>query len=169
MKKKIGLLKEMLSPDFDWEGCKYTSERQLFRECYRHHSYEELGNRPIGTWPCGSARFKDTPKTFYRLLYFLEPKTVSFSDMYKSPTIIEVCSPDYKFCVSFQFYKYELGAYFHCAPEFHNGVQNVLVCGYPGADNSEYCVSETGNLWFDILAEYLNREHLIYGGNNFYV
>ena len=141
----------------------------LFRECYNVHSYEEKGSRPIGTVPCGSTAFDDTPKTLYRLLYLLGPSQVDFSEMYKSGGIVEIHSPDYEFCASVQFFKYELGLYFHCAVEHHGGASCNIQAGWPGADNGEYCASELGNRWYKVLVEYLSHELAVYPGNNFMV
>ncbi len=170
MKEKLELLQRMLSPDFDWDQSTYNgSIEDLFKECYIWHSYKKQGNRPIGTLECGSASFKNTPKAMYRLFYLLCPEEVDFSAMYKSGTLVEVCSPDYNFGASFQFYKYELGVYFHYAEEFHNKKHNPIIAGWPGADNGQRCTSEIGNLWFETLIKCLNHKHHVYPGNNFVV
>ena len=168
MEEKLKLLQKMMSPDFEYDEDS-ADIRELFNEHYKQHSYAKQGNRPTGTLECGSSKFKDTPKTLYRLFYFLSPDSVCFDDMYKSGTIIEIVSPDYNFGASFQFYKYEIGVYFHCSPEYHNKERNQIVCGCPSADNGQRCLSDVGNLWFETLVLCLNHEHEVCPGNSFVV
>jgi hypothetical protein len=142
---------------------------ELFRQCYRVHDYAH-GNRPVKTMPCGSCAVPDTPKALYRLLYLLQPEhPIDFSQMYKSGSIVEVCSPDYQFCAAVQFFKYELGIYFHCTGEHHNGEFPFLTAGWPGADNGQECTSDIGNLWYKTLIKCLTHEITIYPGNDFVV
>ena len=131
----------------------------LFRECYRVHFYEEQGERPVGTLACGSAAVDDTPKALYRLLYLLEPRSVDFSEMYKSDGVIEIHSPDYQFCAAVQFYEYKLGLYFHCAVEHRGGMSECV----------QDCISELGQRWYEVLVECLNHELSVYPGNDFVV
>jgi hypothetical protein len=162
MKKKLELINSMLDdPNNDIES--------IFKNCYKLHDYSKHGNRPIGTIECGSTCFADTSKTLYRLLFLSKPETIDFSDMYKSYTLIELCSPCYEFCVSFQFYKYELAAHFHCAEQHITGKLHPIICGVPGSNNGVKCKSKLGNLWFSTLKNILEHKRLIYSGNNFSV
>lgn len=172
MKAKLLKLKEMMSPGFDWGKHNYSDYHDidyLFSECYKLHDYKKEGNRPIGTRPCGSAGFEDTPKTIYRALYLLKPESVDFSDMYKSETLLEIVSPDYHFRASMQFYKYEIALYFECHKDAWKSDGFGIVCGMPGADNGYQCTDEVGNLWFAVLTMVLNYKHSVYPGNDFEV
>ena len=161
MRDKLDLIMDGLEGD--------SVDPALFRECYRVHSYDENGNRPVGTVPCGSVAFEDTPKTLYRLLYLLGPKSVDFSEMYKSGGIVEIHSPDYQFCATAQFFKYELGLYFHCAVEHRGGPSTSVRAGWPGANNEEYCISKLGKCWYEVLVECLDHELDVYPGSSFSV
>lgn len=170
----LNVLQELISSD--WES--YLEEhdenltekiRLLFNECFKRHSYEEQGKRPIPTYECGSYEVQDTPKVLYRLLYLIRPEKIDFSDMDNSKTLIEFCSPCYNFCASIRFYNYELGVYFHCSKKNVESQGKTVIRGWPSADNGCKCISEEGNLWFNTLIECLNREYEIYPGNNFCV
>lgn len=167
MKEKLELLKEMLNPDYDHEESD-TSVEEIFSDCYKWHDYRK-GDRPQGTRSCGSSKFDDTPKALYRILYLTGVDTVDFSDMFKSGTLIEICSPDYDFRAGVEFYKFELAVRFGCVKEHCLGTRNMIECGVPGHDNGVKCSSEIGNLWFGMFMKCLNYKYCVYGGNDFFV
>jgi len=182
MKEKLLTLQSMIEPDFDWdkyclsnrldEGDGNGCFEELFEECFKLHDYG-AGTRPIGTIECGSHKFKDSPTSMYRFLWLMKPKSVDFSDMYKSETLIEVCSPDYEFCVAFAFFKYEFSCRFHVAEKHildkRTPGRFYVQCGIPGSDTGKSCSSDIGNLWFSVLMKTLDTRHCLYGGNDFYV
>lgn len=173
MKETLEQIRTMLQPDFDWgtywEG---DGERvnKLFRQCAK-----VIPNSELDAWyaeheqyDAGSAEVKDTPKVLYRALWLLGPKGLDFDDMYKN-LIFVFATPDNRFSVRVEFYKYEVGLYF-CAPkDCIAGSGRGVVCGFPGVDNGWKCSDELGRLFFEVSAGLLNSEHTIYAGNDFKV
>lgn len=177
MKKKLELLKKMMSPGYDWEAHWERDKPNsgiddLFRQCYRWHDYRKR-NRAHNTSDCGSVKFTDTPKALYRMLYLLEPAVVDFSDMYKTGTLVDITDPDELYLCSFQLWKYEASFIFACPREFlideQTGQRFRITCGIPGVDNGLRCSDPLANLFFEVATIALNFEHDVYGGNNFKV
>lgn len=168
----LELLESMLTDDFDWE--KWWDDPaeedpgEIFRRVYKWHDYRE-GNRPRGVVDCGSVKFEDTPRSLYRALFWVAPSFVDFSDMYKTGTLIDLCSPDYDFLCSLQLFKYELGAYFECAEQHKEGRLSMIQGGWPGCDNGVRCKSDLGKKWFGVIVRALTQEWSVYSGNNFSV
>lgn len=174
MQENLELLKQMMSPGYDWEKHHEEDRRSfddVFGECYHWHDYRK-GNRTNKTVDCGSAGFEDTPKALYRLLWLFQPDHVDFSDMYKTGTLLDFTDPDELFLCSFQLYKYEAALYFGCPREFlidkQEGQALQIRCGVPGADDRR-CSDPLGNLFFEVATMALNFEHDVYGGNDFKV
>jgi hypothetical protein len=129
-----------------------------------------------------SVAFTDTPKCLYRFLYLWRPRTLDFSDMYKS----RIALIDLKGAAlaSLKFYKYELAAYFY-VPGGDIIVKPVLVIetpagplfvssGIPGIeDDSKYRpqLVEGSKAEEEIQAfiTLLEMQHEVYSGNNFRV
>lgn len=170
LRQKIDRVLEMLKPEYDWD--KHYEQRDhddledLFREC-----------APLG-WPegdegkkycgCGSIEVGDTPAALYRLLYLLKPKSMDFSDMYKSH-LFGIFSADKRFLVDVYLFKYEIGLYFYCPKEVLGGKGSFVVGGWPGADNGWNCTDEDGNAFFEMIREAVNYTWQVYPGNNFEV
>lgn len=117
-----------------------------------------------------SKAFSDTPKCLYRFLYIWEPKTIDFSDMYKS----EIAEIDLagKAEVSLQLFKYELAAYLYVPPEdvVPREVHAIEIsCGIPGVDEEELTKESKANEVFQDFINLLEQEHDVYPGNFFRV
>lgn len=169
--RDLDLLAQMFSPDFDWpewwENCGDEPDT-VFRRCYMVHDYGQ-GVRPVGTVVCGGLKFVDTPRALYRILYLSKPHAVDFSDMYKSGSMIDLCSPDYRLCASFRLWKYEACIYFSAALELVTGQPSIVLGGWPWCDNGTKCCDALGQRWFWLLERALDREWSVYPGNNFTV
>ncbi len=167
----LDLLLRMFHEQFDWEQWYKTngaSPDEVFRRVAKWHDYRK-GNRPVGTGPCGGHEFEDTPKALYRALYLLRPETLDLSDMYKTGTLIDFCSPCYRFECSFQLFKYEACVYFGCAQEFAEGRLSGVQGGWASCNNGVTCNSELGKKWFDVMVKSLERPWAVYPGNDFKV
>lgn len=168
----LELLEKMFAKDFDWEQWwddpAAESPEDVFRRTYKWHDYR-AGDRPVGTNDCGGVKFDDTPRSLYRALFWVNPSFVDFSDMYKTGSMLDLCSPDYHFVCSLQLFKYELGAYFACAKQHIEGQPHMVIASAPGSDNGMRCRSALGNKWFDVAITAFSREWMIYGGNDFRV
>ena len=122
-------------------------------------------------WICvRSKAFSDTPKCLYRFLYIWEPKTIDFSDMYKS----EIAEIDLagKAVVSLQLFKYELAAYLYVPPEdvMPREVHAIEIsCGIPGVDEEELTKESKANEVFQDFIALLEQEQDVYPGNFFRV
>jgi len=177
MKQKLNKIKEMLSPNYNWEAhwngienetIENTSINELIRKCYLWHDYRK-GNRPKAIYDCGSMKFSDTPKVLYRMLYLIQPSQIDFSHMYKTGTLVDIVSPCYNYLASFQLWKYEASLYFGCPHEDLAGRSYIVICNIPGSDNGLYCKNPLGLLWFEVIQMALNFEYDVYSGNNFKV
>jgi hypothetical protein len=135
---------------------------------YRIHDYETMGDRPVGTVDCGSARLRDTPRALYRALFLFHPERLSFKGMYKE-TLLTLVSPDYHLVATLEFFKYELAVYFSAAEEHIEGRRARIVCGLPGSDNGVKFKGIVAEGWFGLIRCLLDREWTVYGGNNFVV
>ena len=141
---------------------------EFIPKLFQIHDYVKQGPRTVGTYPCGSVSFDDTPKTLYRALFLFKPD-VSFKDMYKS-TILTIVSPDYGLVAEFDLFKYEAALYFQASEEHVDGKRQYAVQGgSPGTDNGIHYKSEVAKEWFLFLKELLSREWMVYGGNDFAV
>ena len=167
----LALLLEMMDESFDWEAWEeknIDSFKDVLKKVAKWHDYRN-GDRPIPSFPCGGHQFDDTPKALYRTLYLFNPAEVDFSDMYKTGTLIHICSPCYRFCVSLELHKYEFAAYFDCAREFVSGQPKMIQGGWATADNGMKCNSDLGNKWFDVIVKALEYKWMVYGGSSFEV
>ena len=136
---------------------------------YKIHDYDTQGNRPIGTYSCGSERMEDTPLVLYRAMFLFRPERVSFKDMYKD-TFLTLVSPDYKLVADIEFFKFEIGVYFSAAREYIPSTQgHGVIAGHPGADNGVTFAGEIPSLWFGLLVKLLRNQWMVYSGNNFEV
>lgn len=143
--------------------------RALFSTIYFVHDYEADGDRPIPTTGCGSVKLKDTPRSFYRLMYLARPKGINFDDMYKSGGLLTLCSPDCQFVAHVEFWKYELALRFESTAEHITGRRSPIVCGVPGARNGVSATSPLLKTWCDTLQLCLKSKWDVYPGNNFRV
>lgn len=135
---------------------------------FRIHDYGAMGERPVGTYDCGSTRLKDTPKSLYRAMFLFAPERISFKEMYKG-TLLTLVSPDYNLVASVEFYKYELAIYFSASKEHVEGRGSNVICGLPGSDNGIRFKGEIAQAWFGLITGLLDREWSVYDGNNFEV
>jgi len=171
LEANLDLLLKMMDESFDWEAWweeESDDLRDVLKRVAKWHDYRN-GNRPIGTVSCGGHRFNDTPKALYRTLYLFGPAEVDFSYMYKTGTMIQVCSPCYRFCASLELHKYEFAAYFDCAKEFAIGQSKMIQAGDASSDNGIKCNSDLGNKWFDMIVKILEHKIMVYSGNSFEV
>lgn len=173
----MDLLLRMFDKSFDWEAWWDRDEpgdgpRDVFAEIAKWHDYRE-GNRPVGTHECGGHRFADTPKALYRAMYLLRPTHMDAGDMYKTDSMIEICSPDYQFVASFVLWKYEASLYFSCPSEMLERIRKrggiTITCGIPGSDNGIRCKDKQALKWFDVIKRSLEWTWPVYGGNDFEV
>lgn len=143
--------------------------RGEFADIFHLHDYN-LGNRKVGTVPCGSFEIEDTPKSLYRLLFLARPESVKFSTMYKSESLFALTSPDGEFVADIQFYKYELGVYLSAEPKHvDQSKRSGIIGGMPGCDNGEKIQTPELKAWADLLKKCLSSKWLVYGGNDFEV
>lgn len=155
----------LASEDGEYEAREFIIRTGL----YKIHDYASMGDRPVGTYPCGSKRIKDTPKSLYRVLFLFRPSAISFDDMYKT-TLLTLVSPDYSLVAEIDLFKYELGVYFQASREHVSGTrQHAVQGGAPGTDNGIAIQSETAKAWCSFLVELIQREWMVYGGNDFEV
>lgn len=168
----LDLLESMFSDAFDWaahyEGVDADSPQEVFQRAYKWHDYRK-GDRPVGTVDCGGAQFENTPRALYRALYLLQPEVVDFSDMYKTGTLVDFCSPDYEFGCSLQLFKYEAGLYFECAEQHAEGQRSAICGGSFSSDNGVRCKDPLGQKWFRLAVAAMERQWNVYSGNNFQV
>jgi hypothetical protein len=134
----------------------------------RIHDYETMGVRPVGTYDCGSVRLKDSAKSLYRAMFLFAPERVSFKEMYKG-NLLTLVAPDYNLVASVEFYKYELAVYFSASKDHVEGRGSGVICGLPGSDNGVRFKGEIAQAWFGLIAGVLDREWMVYGGNDFAV
>ena len=167
MMKNLDLLSKMMGVSFDWEE-ETDTFIEVLKRVAKWHDYRN-GQRPIATFSCGGHKFDDTPKSLYRALYLFRPGEVDFLDMYKTGTLIHICSSCYRFCVSLELHKYEFAAYFECAEEFKIGQPKMIQGGWASCDNGVKCNSDLGNKWFDTVVKALEYKLMVYSGNNFEV
>ncbi len=175
LKDDLLLLKSMFSDAFDWKawygehGEHGSDEPQdVFGRVYKWHDYRQ-GNRRQATVSCGGVEFDDTPRALYRALYLLRPAVVDFSDMYKTGTLVDFCSPDKQFMCSVQLHKYETCMRFFCCPEHAVGQPEFVQGGWASCDNGVRCTSDIGNQWFAVAKVALNWTWGVYPGNEFSV
>jgi len=170
---QLNLVKAMLSKDFNWEQhwqAKGPALLDVWKKCHILVDLDTAFSDSGGDWfACGSSTLSDTPKALYRMLWLCNPKRVDFSDMYKSP-LLAVATPDKRFLATFELFKFEAGLYFY-APQgtIQSKGLDLLVAGWPGADNGRTCQDSTGQLFFDVLKRLLEYRHGVYSGNNFEV
>lgn len=155
----------LASEDGEYEAREFITRSGL----YKIHDYALMGKRPVGTYPCGSKRIKDTPESLYRVLFLFRPSAISFGDMYKT-TLFTLVSPDYSLVAEIDLFKYELGVYFQASREHISGTrQHAVQGGAPGIDNGIAVQSETAKAWCSFLVELVQRKWMVYGGNDFEV
>ena len=123
---------------------------------------------PSELFDCGSSRLTDTPKALYRVLFLFRPQRLSFGDMYKT-RLLTLVDPTGKLAALFEFYKYKAAVYFAAKKRHIEGRGSNVICGLPGSDNGARCSTEYSRQWFSLLVDCLNREWMVYGGNDFTV
>jgi hypothetical protein len=143
------------------------SARELFPKVFVLRDYKEKGNRPVGTFDCGSVKCEG-PCSLYIAMFLSRPKSVDFSDMYKA-SLLCWCSPDYRFVASFELFKYEPALYFSASKELVCGQASSIQAGAPGADNGISSNDPLFLRWCKLLETCLDREWMVYGGNDFKV
>lgn len=170
MPDEIDQLLKMYAPDHDWtdwnEDVDPTPE-ELFRKCVKTASVDFYDS--VEHYPCGSSRPHDAAKALYRALFLCRPSSVDFSGFYKSGSLFVLHSECSRFSVSVETYKYELALYYACDRESLTGAFRGVQSGVPGADNGTKCKDPAGVKFFQMVEASLNREWLIYSGNNFEV
>lgn len=141
------------------------SPRSLFRALWT-----QVGslNAPQPLYECGSFRVDGTPDEMYRALYLFGPKSVDFSDMYKTRLFFALAQGG-EFGISVELFKYEVGVYLCCTKPHLTGRGTSVVGGWPGADNGWRCSDPTGAALFEAVRDALSREWGVYPGNNFTV
>lgn len=162
------LLIASMGEDFDWDS--EEAEDLYFPDDFRSvvKIVPEGFDKPLAEF--GSKKMEDTPYSLYRLLWLCKPKSVDFSDMYKTQLFC-VMPPDESCLVQVYLYKYALALYFY-APKsdlemtFNNG---GVLSGVPGSDNGWRCANENVNLFIDLLVKAAETEHIVYSGNSFEV
>lgn len=168
----LELLERMFARDFDWEAWYEPPEgdepEEVFRRVYKWHDYRK-GNRSVGVVDCCGHKFSDTPRALYRVCHLVQPEEVNFEDMYKTGSLIDLCSPDQQFMVSFQLHKHEACLRFYCAPQHAIGRPSAVQGGWASCDNGVKCKSEPGLKWFAVAVQSLEREWDVYSGNRFVV
>jgi hypothetical protein len=164
--EQVAFLTSMLSDDFDWEANDWPDIRDEFRKLIVTDVTPSDGDK---RFDCGSYEPKGTPDSLYRILWLVGPKTVDFSDMYKT-RLFTFASKDLRYWVTVELYKFELGLYFY-EPEDAidasrlSGVQS----GRPGADNGVSIKEPSAVAFFDLVKAIVEATHEIYSGNNFEV
>ncbi len=168
----LNKLQAMFAGDFDWEEYhgEHGSEEpeDIFRTLFLWHDYR-TGDRKVGTADCGGHHFDDTPKVFYRAMHLFQPSQIDLSDMYKTGSMIDFVSPCEQFMGSLQLFKHECQLYFSCVNEYRHTESRGIRGGWADCDNGETCTSDLGNKWFQTVVAALEREWMIYGGNDFTV
>jgi len=165
MIETISVARELLEqPD----GAGQYDLRNVLKILYLIHDYDIKGNRPVGTYDCGSARLENTTNSLYRALFLFRPERLSFKSMYKTE-LLTLVSPDYSLVASLGFYKYELALYFSASKENLAGRESNIICGLPGSDNGVTYKGAVASAWFGLLKDVLNHKWMIYGGNDFEV
>jgi hypothetical protein len=151
-------------PDREYELREFLKASGIF-QIYDLTTQDDL---PAAIYECGSVRLEDTPKTFYRAMFLFHPISVSFETMYKTP-LLTLVSPDRHLVATLEFYKYELALYFMATKEHIEGRGSNVICGLPGSDNGVHFKGEIAEAWFGLITKLLNREWMVYGGNDFAV
>ena len=123
---------------------------------------------PSELFDCGSSRLKDTPKALYRVLILIRPARLSFGDMHKT-RLLTLVDPTGELAALFEFYKYEAAIYFVAKKRHIEGRGRNIICGLPGSDNGFTTATDYSREWFSLLVDCLNREWMVYGGNDFTV
>jgi hypothetical protein len=125
-------------------------------------------------------RGSNTPHTLYRLLYLTCPKSVDFSDMYKTG-LLGASSPCGRFGIAFETWKYEVAARWFVREEYAQrtrpehglpvpgGGHITVTGGWPGADNGVATKHPEAARWFELWQIALGMKWMVYGGNNFEV
>ena len=165
---KLELIKQMLSPDFDWEKSN-DSLRGTWKDCFVLIDLENTKESDLPqVYACGSFTLSDTPKALYRAMYLFGPKRVDFSDMYKQE-LMAFATPDKRFVATFELFKYEAGVYCYAPKDVIEGKGRGIIAGWPGADNGWHCTDPVGALFFEVVKGLLDYTHMVYGGNDFEV
>jgi hypothetical protein len=162
------LLIASMGDDFDWDS--EEAEEIDFTDDFRSvvKLVPDGFDRPLAEF--GSRKMEDTASSLYRLLWLCEPKSVDFSDMYKTQLFC-VMPPDESCLVQVYLYKYALALYFF-APKsdlqmtFNN---HGVLSGVPGSNNGWTCTNEAANLFIQLVVTAAETEHMVYGGNSFEV
>jgi len=171
IESKLNKLKELMSPDYDWEENNTIEDvdlEDLFRECFLVFTTKEVTG--LKGFRCVGFSIEDTPKALYRALYLGKPSEVDFSDMYKTGMLFGFKSPCGYFFSTIELFKYEFGVYCYCkAREDIGGLAHGVQGGWPSCDNGTHCKNPVGQLWFGTLKLALEYEHDVYPGNDFKV
>lgn len=169
MKEELNRLKEMMSPDYDWEK-HYDKNLDGIEDIFRKYFLTILPASNLKGFECIGFDIDDTPRALYRALYLGKPESVDFSDMYKTGMLFGFASPCGSFFSIITLFKYEFGVYCYCKNrEDISGQLYGVRGGWPSCDNGVCCNSPNGQLWFDVLKMALNFKHGVYPGNNFEV
>ena len=173
LEAKIDRLMTMMADDFDWKA--YDPDGELdesleddFRECCSLIGHDEKWSLV----QVGSQKVEDTPKALYRALYLMRPTKLDFDDMYKSG-LLEIGSPDRRYAVLVDFWKYTIGLYFYAPadtvpPKVAHGDLSIA-CGIPGVDNGWRTTDPVAQKFFALVSRALNRTWMVYSGNDFEV
>lgn len=117
---------------------------------------------------CGRYKPSEVACALYRLVFLCGPKSVDFSNFYKS-YLFGFSSKDHKWAVAVRIHKGAIGLYFYCPKEHWQSRGQEWILGAPGADNGWACTSPDGNAFFDLIKQLVETPLMIYGGNNFEV
>jgi hypothetical protein len=167
----LQILEQMFAAGFDveeWYESHVDAPEEVFRRVFVWYDYRK-GDRTVVTANFGGHEFADTPRSLYRAFYLFEPEVADLSDMYKTGTLVDFCSPCGQFTCSFQLHKYAACVRFYCAQEYIEGTPTLCQGGWADCDNGLRCSSEFGMRWFHLAVKALEREWDVYPGNNFVV
>lgn len=124
-----------------------------------------------------SYRCKDTSRSLYRLLFLSKPKSLDFSDMYKTGAgFIALVSACERFAVRFELWKFELAFRFYVLERFATRHSGPHVCtsnaptterGVVMNDAEMRTLDDDALLFIEMVEKSLARKWAVYGGNNF--
>jgi hypothetical protein len=175
---RIDRAMRMMADDFDWTAYEERDElhepgidgpEDAFRACCVWSSIDEPWTFKMAE--VGSRKAGDTPRALYRLLWLMRPTDVDFSDMYKSG-LFAIESPDRRYAVVVELYKYAIGLYFYAPretvpPKMVRGFD--IQSGIPGVDNGWKTTDPVAVKFFELVCRAADREWDVYGGNDFKV
>ena len=170
MKHTIKRVLKMLSPDFDWakhwERPDAETLEEEFKKCVKLAGSKERKNN---YQDCGSYKVEDTPRGMYRLFYLLEPKGISFSNMYRGE-LFSFVSADERYLVKVSLFEYELGLYFLAQEDLIDKSEGVCVpSAWPGADNKVRLIDPVGIDFFEMIKKIVEQQFEVYPVGEFKV